>query len=113
MNPTFLKKSMAGLLIATGAFHLVVALVGPALAIGTAIMTFGVIYFLLGFYVLPGGRTAVLIAMVMTGLGLVLGGQNFLVNGGPITLPIMFFIDTLIIGAGALWLVKTGATTKI
>lgn len=113
MNPIVLKKSMAGLLLATGAFHLIVALLGPAMDLGAAIMTFGVIYFLLGFYVLPGGRTAVLIATVMTTLGLALGGQNFLVNGGPITLPIMFFIDTLIIGAGALWLVKTGATNKV
>lgn len=113
MNPLFLKKSMAGLLVATGAFHLIVALLGPAMDIGTAIMTFGVIYFLLGLYVLPGGRTAVLLAMLMTGLGLVLGGQNFFANGGPITLPIMFFIDTLILGAGAMWLLKTGSTTRV
>jgi hypothetical protein len=109
MNPLILKKTMAGLLISTGSFHLIVALLGPALAIGTAIAVFGLIYFLLGIYVVPGGRPAVLIAMVFTGLGLAVGGQNFLQHGGPITLPIMLFIDTLIIAAGALWLIKTGA----
>jgi hypothetical protein len=109
MNPYRLKKAMAALLVGTGALHLIVGLLGPALAIGTAILIFGVIYFALGFYVLPGGRTAVLVAMAITALGLVLGGQSFIINGGPITLPIMFLIETLILAAGALWLLKTSA----
>ena len=76
---------------------------------------FGVIYSVLGFYVrrdvgdgsASGSRNAIIAAIVACLAGLGLGGQNYLANGGPIALPIMFAIDVVIIAAAVMWLVKT------
>lgn len=100
-----LKKTMAGLLIATGLLHLVVAFRGAGdMTLGLAI--FGVIYSLLGIFLFPGKETAVRVAMLLTGLGLSLGGVTYLNHGGPASLPLMFAIDVVVLALGGAWLLK-------
>ena len=51
-------------------------------------------------------RNAIIAAIAACTVGLTLGGSNYLSNGGPAALPIMFLIDVLIIAAGVMWLTK-------
>jgi len=108
MTPDKLKSLMAILLIATGVLHLVVAAVAAPDALRVPLAVFGALYAGLGVWVRSGGRTAILSALAITSLGLVLGGTNYLQNGGPVTLPVMFLIDVAILGAGVLWMMKSG-----
>lgn len=106
MTQTNLKTAMAGLLVATGVFHIVVALSGDAGELTLGLSVFGVAYFLMGAFLFPGKKTAVQVAMVLTFLGLGLGGVNYLQHGGPPGLVIMFAIDVAVLALGGLWLVK-------
>lgn len=108
MTPEKLKNLMVVLLIATGVLHLAVAGLGAPANLRVPLAAFGAIYAGLGFWVRSGGRTAILAALAITTLGLLLGGSNYLQNGGPVTLPVMFVIDVIVLGAGALWLMKSG-----
>jgi hypothetical protein len=113
MTAELLKRIMAGLLIATGAFHIAFAQFGDAGDLKYGLTLFGIAYFLLGVFLIPGKRTAVLTAMVMTALGLGLGGQNYLNTGGGSPVLLVFFaIDVLALIAGGLWLVKTKSAAK-
>jgi hypothetical protein len=113
MTQTILKQTASVLLLATGVFHLIVAAVGGAASeLKIPLAVFGVVYFGLGIWTRMGARTAMLTTVLVTALGLALGGQNYLANGGPVTLPIMFVIDVLILAAAGLWLVKTRAPRK-
>lgn len=107
MTADLAKRIMAGLLLATGIFHIAFAQFGNAGDLKYGLTLFGIAYFLLGLFLIPGKRTAVLTAMVMTALGLGLGGQNYLLHGGPAALPVIFAIDVLVLIAGGMWLVKT------
>jgi len=115
MTARTLRHLIIGLLMATGIFHLAVALLGSQDDLRLPLAVFGVIYTLLSFYVrrdigdgsASGSRNAIIATMVACTLGLGLGGQNYLANGGPIALPIMFAVDVVIIGASLMWLMKT------
>jgi hypothetical protein len=107
MSTATLKTIVTILLVATGAFHLLVAGLGAPAAWRTPLAVFGVFYALLGIWTWRGGRTSVLVALLMTGLGLGLGGVKYLQSGGPATLPIMFGVDVAIVIAGALWAIRT------
>ena len=127
MKPIVLRHLIIGLLILTGIFHLAVALLNVAPGLGLPLTVFGVIYVALSFYVRRDiyektktarrkkakatGRIAIIVTMIACALGLTLGGSNYIQNGGPPALPIMFVIDVAIIAAGAMWLVKTRART--
>ena len=84
----------------------------PGLALPLA--AFGIIYSTIGFYARRDtndgskshSRNAIIAAIVACTAGLGLGGSNYLLNGGPFALPIMFLIDFVVIGAGVLWLMK-------
>lgn len=103
-----LKNLMSILLIATGVLHLVVAAIGAPPALQAPLAVFGAIYVALGVWIRRGGKPAVLTTMAVTTSGLALGGSNYLQNGGPFALPVMFLIDVVVLGAGALWLIKSG-----
>lgn len=107
MTPARMIQTMSVLLIGTGILHLVVAAIGspPDLRLGLAV--FGVAYTGLGFWVRSGGRTSVLVTLIVTALGLGVGGTAYLQNGGPITLPVMFLIDFVVLGLGGMWMMKT------
>lgn len=107
MNAGNLKTLVWILLAATGLLHLVVAAVGAPAAIKAPLAAFGVAYTALAFWVRADGRSAIIATMVVAAAGLALGGSNYLQNGGPITLPVMFLIDVIVIGAGAIWLTKS------
>lgn len=108
------------LLMFTGIFHLLVAAFGGWPELRLPLAVFGVIYWMLGYYVRvdvkdgspSGSRNAIIAAMVVCAAGLALGGQNYLSNGGPLALPIMFAIDVAIIAAGAMWLVQQRKVSK-
>lgn len=108
MARAMLKNLMSILLIATGVLHLVVAAIGAPEDIRIPLAAFGALYAGLGVWVKSGDRTAVLAAMTATLAGLVLGGSNYLQNGGPMSLPVMFLIDAVVLGAGALWIFRSG-----
>jgi hypothetical protein len=105
-----LKNLMSVLLIATGVLHLVVAAIGAPVALQAPLAAFGAIYAALGAWIRSGGKSAVIVAMIATAVGITLGGANYLKNGGPFTLPVMFLIDVVVLGAGSLWLMKSGKT---
>lgn len=111
MAPENLKRAMAGLLVVTGVLHLIVALTGNVGELKTGLTLFGVAYFLLGLFVYPGKSTAVLTAMVMTALGLGLGGVKFMQQGGPPSLYVMFAIDLAVLALGGMWLFKSKSST--
>ena len=107
MTAAKLKNLISVLLIATGVLHLAVAVIGAPADIRVPLAVFGAIYAALGVWVRSGGRPAVLAAMAATLTGILLGGSNYIQNGGPVTLPIMFMIDLAVLGAGALTLLKS------
>lgn len=124
MKPIVLRHLIIGLLILTGIFHLAVALLNMAPGLALPLTAFGVIYTGLSFYVRrdfqqstkkarkknkTAGRTAIIVTMLACATGLALGGSNYIQNGGPPALPIMFLIDIVIIAAGAMWLIKVHA----
>ncbi|HNS87882.1 MAG TPA: hypothetical protein PKH09_13350 [Parvularculaceae bacterium] len=108
MTTDKLKSMMSTLLLATGALHLVVAAFGAPAGLAVPLAAFGVLYGALGAWLRKAGKIAVLSAIAATLTGIVLGGANYLQNGGPITLPLMFLIDVAIIAAGGVWLAKSG-----
>ncbi len=117
MKARTLRHLIIGLLMATGIFHLAVALLdgGDGRALG--LTAFGLIYIGLSFYVRSDvkdgsknhSRNAIIATLIACAAGLGLGGAHYLQNGGPMALPIMFLIDIVIIAAGGWWLMKTTA----
>lgn len=108
MDAANLKRLMSVLLVATGVLHIVVAVAGAPDALRIPLAAFGALYGTLGVLLQRGGKPIVLAAMGACTLGLALGGTNYLQNGGPPTLPVMFLIDALVLICGALWLSKSG-----
>jgi hypothetical protein len=108
MTPANLIRLMSVLLVSTGVLHLVVAFFGAPAELRAPLAVFGALYAGLGVWVRSGGKPAVLTAMATVVVGLVLGGANYLQNGGPVTLPVMFLIDVVVLGAGVLWVTKSG-----
>lgn len=106
MTQVNFKTAMAGLLVLTGVFHLIVAFTGDVGDLTFGLAAFGIAYVLLGVFVFPGRQTAVRVAMVMTALGLGLGGVSYLNHGGPASLPIMFAIDVAVLALGGVWLAR-------
>jgi hypothetical protein len=104
MTPEQAKRIVSLLLLFTGGLHLVVAYFGGVPDIQIALTLFGVSYSALGYWTQFGGRPAMTATLVVTTLGLTLGGFNYLTNGGPLSLPVMFAIDIAVIGLGAYWL---------
>jgi hypothetical protein len=107
LSPSMLRHLMSGLLILTAILHFGVALLGAEESLRTPLLVFGGLFLAAGVYARIGGRTAVLVGILVAALGLVLGGSQYLQRGGPPTLPLMFFIDILIIAVGGLWVTKT------
>ncbi len=115
MKPRILRHLIIGLLILTGIFHFAVALLGQAPGMALPLTVFGVLYTGLSFFVRRDvndgsknhSRNAIIATIIVCATGLALGMNNYLANGGPLALPIMFAIDVVIIAAGAMWLMKT------
>lgn len=106
MTPEQAKRIVSLLLLFTGGLHLVVAYFGGVPDIRIPLAVFGVSYSALGYWSQFGGRPAIITIIVVTALGLTLGGVNYLMNGGPLSLPVMFAIDIAVIGLSAFWLMK-------
>jgi len=119
MKPRALRHLIIGLLMGTGIFHLTVALLGLGAGLGLPLSIFGIIYLVISFYVRRDtndgsknhSRNAIIAAIAACTIGLTLGGSNYISNGGPVALPIMFMIDIIIIVAGVMWLLKVRAKT--
>lgn len=108
MNAATLKRLMSVLLVATGVLHIVVAVAGAPDNLRLPLAAFGALFGTLGVLLLSGGKTIVLASMAACALGLAAGSANYLQNGGPNTLPVMFLIDAAVLVAGGLWLSKAG-----
>lgn len=114
-----LRMLIIALLMLTGIFHLLVAMLGIVPGLALPLAAFGVIYSGIGFYVRRDtndgsksqSRNAIIAAIIACTIGLTLGGSQYISNGGPAALPIMFLIDVVIIGAGLMWLMKGPAKT--
>ncbi|MEE2692806.1 MAG: hypothetical protein VX640_14830 [Pseudomonadota bacterium] len=99
-----LNYLISGLLVLTAILHLGAgALMGES-ELKVPILVFGVLFLGAGVWVRKGGRPAVLGVMGLSALGLALGGSKYLQQGGPVSMPLMFLIDVLVIAAGAAWL---------
>jgi lipopolysaccharide export LptBFGC system permease protein LptF len=117
MKARTLRHLIIGLLLATGVFHLAVALLGGGDGRALGLTIFGFIYIALSFYVRSDvkdgsknhSRNAIIATIIACTAGLGLGGASYVQNGGPMALPLMFLIDLIIIAAGAWWLLKTSA----
>ncbi len=117
MKPRALRHLIIGLLMGTGIFHLTIALLGLGAGLGLPLSIFGLIYLVISFYVRRDtndgskshSRNAIFAAIVACTIGLVLGGSNYISNGGPVALPIMLVIDAIIIAAGVMWFMKVRA----
>lgn len=118
MKRQTLRHLIIGLLLTTGIFHLAVALVGAGgEGRGLPLTIFGFLYITLSFFVRSDtedgskshSRNAIVATIVLCTAGLGLGGADYMSNGGPLALPIIFFIDVIIIAAGAWWLAKAPA----
>jgi hypothetical protein len=83
-----------------------VAALGAPADLRLPLAAFGALYGVIGVLLQKGGRPIVLAATGAVLLGIVLGGANYLQNGGPVTLPVMFLIDMVVLVAGAMWLTK-------
>ena len=120
MTAQTLRHLIIGLLLLTGIFHLAVALIGSAAGLALPLSAFGIIYIGISFYVRRDtndgskthSRNAIIAAIAACTVGLTLGGANYLQNGGPVALPIMFFIDVLIIAAGIMWFTKIRSKSR-
>jgi len=96
-----LRFLIIALLMVTGIFHLLVAMLGAAPGLGWPLAGFGVLYTMLSFFVRRDtndgsknhSRNAIIATIAACLAGLTLGGANYLSNGGPLALPIMFLID--------------------
>ncbi|HBS32015.1 MAG TPA: hypothetical protein DEA40_09770 [Parvularcula sp.] len=108
MSAATLKRLMSVLLVATGVLHIVVAVAGAPETLRIPLAVFGALYGTLGVLLLNGGKPIVLAAMVACTIGIALGGANYLQNGGPPTILVMFLIDAVVLVGGGLWLSKTG-----
>ncbi len=114
-----LRMLIIALLMLTGIFHLLVAMLGIVPGLAWPLAGFGLIYTVIGFYVRRDtndgskshSRNAIIAAIAACAIGISLGGANYLSNGGPAALPIMFLIDVVIIGAGVMWLIKAPKKT--
>ncbi len=117
MKPQTLRHLIIGLLLLTGIFHLTVALLGAAPGLAMPLTVFGGLYIALSFYVRSDtndgsknhSRNAIIATLAVSAVGLALGGSNYLSNGGPVALPIMFLIDIAIISAGIMWFMAVRA----
>jgi hypothetical protein len=52
-----------------------------------------------------------LITILVTALGVTLGGMRYLQEGGPLALPVMFLVDVGVLAAGGWWMLKSKAAT--
>ncbi|MEO1251177.1 MAG: hypothetical protein AAFW81_02375 [Pseudomonadota bacterium] len=117
MKAKTLRHIIIGLLLATGIFHLAVALLGAGEGNALGLTIFGFLYVGLSFYVRGDvndgskshSRNAILAALVACTLGFGLGGYRFSQTGEPGAMPLMLAIDVAIIVLGVWWLRKTGA----
>lgn len=102
---------LSGLLVFTALLHLFVGAVERS-ALQAPLLLFGGLFLAVGIYVRVGGRTAVLTATLISALGLALGGGEYLRDGGPNLMPLMFLIDIVAIGAAIAWLRADGSRSK-
>lgn len=117
MTPQVLRHLIIGLLMLTGIFHLAVALLGSTASLALPLTGFGFLYIIISFFVRRDtndgskthSRNAIIAAIAACTVGLTLGGANYLSNGGPAALPLMFLIDIVIIAVGVMWFMKSRA----
>ncbi|MEZ5896905.1 MAG: hypothetical protein R3C40_09120 [Parvularculaceae bacterium] len=107
MSPVLLRALASGFLLGNGVLHLAVAFFLAPAQLKAPLAVFGVVYFLLGVWTRLGGRTAMLCAVLVTALGLGLGGANYIQSGGGSwTMPVMFVIDVAVLFTAGGWLLK-------
>lgn len=114
MNATTLTRTMSALLLATAVLHVLAAVFGGAPeSMKLPLIAFGLIYGALGLWVQTGGRPAVLTTVAVSLLGLTAGSFQLMKSGEapPVAMLVMFLIDVLVIGAGAMYLMTSKTTT--
>lgn len=97
---------MAMFLILTTILHLFVGATSADQTLRLPLIVFGCL-FLVSALLVRTGRNGVMTAMVFAGMGLALGGGRYINQGGPWSLPVMFAIDIVVLGLGAVWLQKS------
>jgi hypothetical protein len=111
MTAGVLIKLLSALLLANSAMHLVIAALDSPADLRLPLIAFGLLYGGLGLWVRSEKRLAVLVTILVTALGVTLGGMRYLQEGGPLALPVMFLIDVGVLAAGGWWMLKSKAAT--
>lgn len=107
MTAAGLIKLLSALLLANSALHVAIAALDSPPDLRLPLIGFGLLYGGLGLWVRSEKRLAVLVTILVTALGVTLGGMRYLQQGGPLALPAMFLIDVVVLGAGSWWLLKS------
>jgi hypothetical protein len=111
VNAASLIRALSALLLASAVLHVLTAMFGAPQSLRAPLLAFGLVYGALGLWVQTGGRLAVLATVLFTLLGLSLGGMQYLKDPGPIAMLVMFLVDVGVIAAGAMFLLKTKASS--
>lgn len=111
MKAKTMRHTIIGLLMATGIFHLAVALLGAEARLSAVLAIFGLIYIALSFFARRDtndgskshSRNAIIATVIACVIELGLVGFHYVQHGEPMALPLMLFVNVVIIGFGAMW----------
>jgi hypothetical protein len=108
MNGSKLIRAMSGLLLATAVLHVLSAFFGALGVLKLPMIAFGLIYGALGLFVQSGQRLAVVLTLLVTGLGLTGAVMMSLQGRLDVSAPllVMFFVEVGIVVAGLYWLLE-------
>lgn len=98
-----LRLIMLVLLIATSLLHFVAAETSGA-ELRPPLLAFTVLFMVAAVAVRLAPRLGVMAAMLVSGVGLAVGGGRYLAAGGPPSMLAMFAIDVAVLALGMLWL---------
>ena len=106
MSVQKLQGYVAGLAFANAALHFLAAISPMAGPLAAPLAGFGVAN-AVAAVLARRGRSGVIAAMAVCGIGLAIGGPKYLQDGGSYLMPVMFLIDAAVLALGAVFLARS------